>query len=304
MTPVRQWELSNELGTTKESPSFETSPHTEMVRFSNDKAQGVYSAASWHINGPGSPEPDAYCMFHCVKAMEGVSTSFVPTKELFHAQSADTQRRWRELRFVANNGRVRPFIKNDQMIFNLLALPQKKFIRDLGLPSEQHIDTDTMKFELEMAIDSTNLEYRVDWKDGDVVLMDNKAVAHTHRGHQLDAKGHKGHKTTFLLDATHISPKKRSKRSLQSASLDLKEGQSNPEVNLHASASEDTEDEDIFELGMDAILGGCKPKCESSDCDPPSVGESSGGGHSHGSFCKLWWNRNNPACVAGVMGKR
>lgn len=212
MTPTQQWELSNELGTTKLrlSQSLPTNPVPEVMRFSNNASIGFReNAKAWHTHGTWSNETHRYLLFRSVNSVPGGATSFINMKDLFRAQPAETQQRWRELYFIEKTGMAQPFIQkhpqtgDEYMSFHISESPGKGFVRHMGLPNEQLLPFQQTREEINAAIENSKLAYDLEWEDGDVALVDNRVVAH--KGYDSESVSNLGLR---VLDVTNIRANK------------------------------------------------------------------------------------------------
>jgi len=99
----RQVQISEQLGEV-ESTFYKhpRSPHPDIFRVSNDENEGCTNVGrtGWHIDGTFQAMPFKYQTMHFHSVCEGGETWFVPLKEFYEMQDAETKSLWDRLWMV------------------------------------------------------------------------------------------------------------------------------------------------------------------------------------------------------------
>ena len=160
---------------------------TEILRMSNDAAEGFagVGASGWHIDGTSYEAPFPLALMRIVHAFPERSG---PTLFLPMAPLAERVRRrapaWERL-WVRNGAGTHPLLfRGPRGQVGVCLGKAKSFAWDLGGPGERATDADETAALLAAldgdvaAVAGDGGVYRHEWRTGDLLVVDNVAVAH------------------------------------------------------------------------------------------------------------------------------
>ncbi|CAJ1430482.1 unnamed protein product, partial [Effrenium voratum] len=113
LSGARQVQISRQLGTV-ESTFYKhpKSPHPDIFRVSNDEYEGCVGVGrtGWHVDGTFQEMPFKYQTMHFHSVCEGGETWFVPLKEFYEMQDAETKARWERYWMLPRRDLAHPLV--------------------------------------------------------------------------------------------------------------------------------------------------------------------------------------------------
>jgi hypothetical protein len=126
--------------------------------------------------------PFRYLMLNGVsKGQAGAGTTFVPLEELVSAQHAHVRRSWEGLWMETRTGAKHPLVyKHPATGHPTMALHMHEhLVSSFVRPgAELRIPGKDVFADLDAAIDALGMEVTIEWEAGDLIIVDNMAVAH------------------------------------------------------------------------------------------------------------------------------
>lgn len=189
-------------------------PNQHVFRLSNDPDEGFNEVGpEWHHDGAFVQNVFGHVVYHAVRAPRcGGETVFAHTGDAYDALPAEIQQEWEWLASVnSNGGIVHPLIYNHprsgrRSVFLHLGMTGA-MIRCDGRPNAKAWDGIDAMDEAEIRslfeVHSRNLDgiaYKHRWREGDVVVLDNLAVAH-----KAEASAYQLHNGLLILHRTTIA---------------------------------------------------------------------------------------------------
>jgi len=167
------------------------SPHPDIFRVSNDAAKGCTGVGrtGWHIDGSFQEAPFHYSTYHIVSVPREGETVFAPLTEAIGRLTRRQAERWERLWKVSDRrgGPVHPLLYahpiTGQRTMCFHTGMTAGFVWDLGTQQEREA-TKQETVEILKEIDShfrqqlDGLTFKHHWREGDLILSDNLAVAH------------------------------------------------------------------------------------------------------------------------------
>ena len=174
------------------------SPHKHIMRVSNDINEGKIGIGlegyGWHIDGSYRPKPNSYALYHTIQSTSVGHTYFVDLTTVMENLDEETKHFWWRLSWKSHRADTlvhplvypHPISGYPTMVFNLyLSCFKKKkrvkdlFILDYGTPQEKVCsDVETEAIAKSIAQELDKYRYVHEWQPGDLVILDNLAVAH------------------------------------------------------------------------------------------------------------------------------
>eukprot|EP00040_Diaphanoeca_grandis_P015938 m.81932 g.81932 ORF g.81932 m.81932 type:complete len:509 (-) comp25472_c0_seq2:381-1907(-) len=162
-------------------------PDPRVARFSNNPEEGLTGIGieGWHVDGNCVPIPHAITLIHCIMAIPNGNTRLVPLKEV-----VSTLRERNQLEPLES---INFHSATDNTISHPLVYPHPSTGEDtmmfgLGSLSGQYSDADTGVMSvaatqgvmdvIENAIETAGDVLTWDWREGDLLILDNLALAH------------------------------------------------------------------------------------------------------------------------------
>jgi len=166
------------------------SPHPDVFRVSNAESEGCRNVGrtGWHIDGSFMEEPFDFAVYHMVSVPKTGSTAFIGFEELVNSLRQDQLALWKRLWMVGNNRDVihpliysHPVTQKPVLCFHLGMIDC--FVWDYGSKSQKMTDRkETLailqEIYREIVKDNESLVYKHEWKPGDFIISDNRAVGH------------------------------------------------------------------------------------------------------------------------------
>lgn len=195
LTGVEQCVLSEMFGTGQLHSTHgvhRRAPNQHIFRLSNDPDEGFNEVGpEWHHDGASLHDVFGYVVYHVHRSPRcGGETAFAHTGDAYDALPAETRREWGRLASVnSNGGMVHPMVfahprSGRRSVFLHLGMTGA-MLRCDGRPSAKAWEGIDALDEEEIAhvfeVHSRNLDaiaYMHRWCDGDVMVVDNLAVAH------------------------------------------------------------------------------------------------------------------------------
>jgi len=171
-------------------------PNRDIFRLSNDKGHGFNEVGpEWHNDGSFEPEVFSHVVFHIVRAPEGPGgTAFAHLGKAFDALPAERRARYRRCASVnSNSGVVHPLvfthpISGREQLYLHTGMtgsiierveqpgPGGGALDGIGAWNSSQMNelfTDFTDF-----LDRGDISRTHDWREGDLIVIDNLAVAH------------------------------------------------------------------------------------------------------------------------------
>ncbi|XP_059151579.1 alkylsulfatase-like [Physella acuta] len=166
------------------------SPDPDVFRVSNDEREGCRNVgrSGWHIDGSFMEKPFDYALYHMVAVPKVGSTAFVGFAELLHSLSQERRTSWERLWMVGNDHDVihpltyaHPQTGQSVLCFHLGMIGA--FIWDYKTSQQRmtnQAETRQILGEIheEIVKKDGKLIYEHEWREGDFIISDNRAVAH------------------------------------------------------------------------------------------------------------------------------
>jgi taurine dioxygenase len=195
LTGKQQVDFSNRLG--KVHSTFykhPKSPHPDIFRVSNDETEGCTNVgrSGWHIDGTFLQAPFLYQTMHFPSVIPDGQTAFVPLKELYELQDAETQQRWNKLWMVTDRF-AHPLVykhptRGDTTLAFHCGLPfvqgwfvdegENDDIKRKAYSQRTLLPSAVIQEEITKAINDSNLVLKMSWQEGDFAINDNVGLAH------------------------------------------------------------------------------------------------------------------------------
>jgi len=190
LAPGELARLAAAMGSVWDRPDiYPTSPHPSIARHSNDDRYGRKHAACaprhrarpWHVEGLHMHSPFRYTVFEGVaKGRHGRGTVFLPLRELVEAQPPCVRREWKGLLMETWAGTTHPLLYRHPVSGEpTLALHMHQNLASsfVDSVSQARKSVQDVFTQLNLAIES-HTPLNIDWEAGDVIIVDNMAVAH------------------------------------------------------------------------------------------------------------------------------
>lgn len=175
--------------------NHEQCPNRDIFRLSNNPQQGFNEVGpEWHNDGSFERDVFAYVVYHIVKAPEGPGqTAFAHLGKAFDALPPARKELLERCASVnSNSGVVHPLVHSHRisgrsslylhtgMTGSIIerveeAEPGKQLS---GIKAWNHREMNQLFLELTDLLDRPDISYAHDWQEGDVIIIDNLAVAH------------------------------------------------------------------------------------------------------------------------------
>jgi len=182
--------LAAAMGSVWDRPDiYPTRPHPSIARHSNDDRYGYkhtacapqHRARPWHVEGLHMHSPFRYTVFEGItKGRHGGGTVFLPLRELVEAQPPRVRREWKGLLMETWAGTTHPLLYRHPVSGEpTLALHMHENLASsfIDSVSQTRKSVQDVFAKLNLAIEA-HTPLNIDWEAGDVIIVDNMAVAH------------------------------------------------------------------------------------------------------------------------------
>jgi alpha-ketoglutarate-dependent taurine dioxygenase len=162
-----------------------------VFRVSNDPAEGCTGVGrtGWHVDGSFCAAPFALALYHIVAVAPAAgATAFVPLRELFERAHAETRARWERAWMVSDRrgGPVHPLVyahpETGEATMCFHTGMTAAVLWDADAAASRRVATEAeaaaLLSELGASCDASPLRYEHVWRPGDLIVSDNRAVAH------------------------------------------------------------------------------------------------------------------------------
>lgn len=170
-------------------------PNRDIFRLSNNPDHGFNEVGpEWHNDGSFEREVFGYVVYHIIKAPEGPgNTAFAHLGRAFDALAPELQERYRKCASINSNGGVVHPLVHEHYISGRSSLylhtgMTGSIIERVGDPQEgeplagikawNHEEMDELFRNITKLLDRKDIRYNHKWEEGDVIVIDNLAVAH------------------------------------------------------------------------------------------------------------------------------
>jgi taurine dioxygenase len=170
-------------------------PNRDIFRLSNDPAHGFNEVGpEWHNDGSFMRDVFSYVVYHIVKAPDGPGqTAFAHLGKAFDALSLEQQERFQRCASVnSNGGVVHPLVHTHNIskrkslylhtgmtgsIIERVAEPEPG-VQLSGIKAWNKDEMNRLFVDITALPDRDDISYSHHWEEGDVIIIDNLAVAH------------------------------------------------------------------------------------------------------------------------------
>jgi taurine dioxygenase len=175
--------------------NHEQCPNRDIFRLSNKPEHGFNEVGpEWHNDGSFERNVFSYVVYHIIKAPAGPgNTSFAHLGLAFDALTPELQQRYRKCASVnSNSGVVHPLVFNHYIsgreslylhtgmtgsIIERVTDPQTDHELS-GIKAWNSAEMDELFSDFSRLLDREDISYSHKWQEGDVIVIDNLAVAH------------------------------------------------------------------------------------------------------------------------------
>ena len=169
---------------------FDKTPDPRIVYFSNDESLGLRGNGieGWHCDGNTVEVPHTFTFIYCVQPNKNGPTLVVPLREIVEMLSDEEKKYLETAYFVSgsNASIIHPLLykhpqRNDDTIMLALGTLSGQYLQDDGNGNMKTLTKDETQFImdlLEAKILGSNLIYAMNYKAGDLLIVNNYAVAH------------------------------------------------------------------------------------------------------------------------------
>jgi len=175
--------------------NHEECPNRDIFRLSNDQSHGFNEVGpEWHNDGSFERSVFSHVVYHIIKAPGGPgNTSFAHLGKAFDALSPELQTRYSKCASVnSNTGVVHPMVNPHYLsgrsslylhtgmtgsIIERVEEPQKGEALS-GIKAWNREEMDELFCTFTQLLDREDISYSHKWLEGDVIIIDNLAVAH------------------------------------------------------------------------------------------------------------------------------
>jgi taurine dioxygenase len=170
-------------------------PNRDIFRLSNDPNHGFNEVGpEWHNDGSFERKVFSHVVYHIIKAPNGPgNTSFAHLGKAFDALPVELQERYSKCASVnSNSGVVHPMVHKHHLsarkslylhtgmtgsIIERVDEPTPGQ-RLSGIKAWNHEEMNEMFCALTELLDRKDISYSHKWEEGDVIIIDNQAIAH------------------------------------------------------------------------------------------------------------------------------
>ena len=167
------------------------SPHRDIFRVSNDRAEGCTQVGrtGWHIDGSFQAAPFSHSLYHIISLPRVSATVFAPLTEIIEGLETEKRLLWERLWMISDrrSGHVHPLVYNHPetgkpvLCFHLGMT--EGFILDHDKSSRRELteaETNQVLEGLhhEFVKNDGEIQYRHKYEPGDLIITDNLAVGH------------------------------------------------------------------------------------------------------------------------------
>ncbi len=187
LTKEEQTRFSRLFGELEVFPvdSLVTDKHPAVYPVSNNATRGYTEVGQyWHADGSFRPKPTVLSFFHMVEsAAEGGDTAYADMKLAAKHLSKDTSAIAAELKTVHGNGVVHSILRHHPMTDDVALFVNLGMVIGLTRPGKPPVGitpeaSRKILSEIEAILDREDVSFRHRWRDGDLVIADNRRVAH------------------------------------------------------------------------------------------------------------------------------
>lgn len=157
----------------------------EVYPVSNQADRGYTEVGHyWHADGSFRQKPTELSFFHMVEAAsEGGDTAYADMRAAIDHLSVETRAMVGELSSVHGNGRVHPLLRLHSVTGKPALYVNLGMIVGLIRPKNPPVGISPTASrcileEIETILDDPALHYRHQWRNGDLIVADNRRVAH------------------------------------------------------------------------------------------------------------------------------
>jgi len=189
ITPERHLEIGLWFGEIESTfYNHDKSPHRDIFRVSNDRAEGCTNVGrtGWHIDGSFMQAPFSHSLYHIISVPSAGTTSFLPLTDFILSVDQETRKLWECLWMVSDSRDiVHPLIYNHPdtghpvLCFHLGMTGA--FVKNYGTDQQSFLSPSETKHILKTLHDAilrSGLIYHHKYEEGDFIISDNLAVGH------------------------------------------------------------------------------------------------------------------------------
>jgi taurine dioxygenase len=205
LTPAELLSLAQIFGTAELwGDKFALPGHPGVYRITNQPGQGHHVGQYWHADGTIRRQSTAISLWHVVRfPEEGGDTLFANMHRAYDELPGDLKARLDDLRMIAVSGATHPVIQRHPVTGRKALYSSVRNTKVFSGLNEK--ETSDLLARLDAHLDRPGGHYRHKWREGDVVIGDNYAVAH--KGTPTDPRFLRVlHRVTIRGDAAFYPP--------------------------------------------------------------------------------------------------
>jgi len=189
ITPLRHLEIGRWFGEIESTfYNHAKSPHRDIFRVSNDKAEGCTNVGrtGWHIDGSFMPQPFSHSLYHIISVPSAGTTSFLPLTDFIQSVDQEKRELWESLWMVSDSRDVvhpliykHPDTGHPVLCFHLGMTAG--FVKNYSTDQQSFVsrsETELILRDMHDEILNSNLIYHHKYEEGDFIISDNLAVGH------------------------------------------------------------------------------------------------------------------------------